>query len=691
MIGDIREKEQKRLNEASRSKHPQRFDNDETAAIEVVLDTESQRGGTDDREPPNLGSISSTSSVSTKHKDGTPESARRQRFRDRYKDPTNPLESRKCFHFMKTPSNYGPPAIMPPASSDRSQKSNTTRSTSENNLDPFYDIRSRRTRTPPRRRPMEHDPVVALSPFRSKGSRTSAQRGTPSTAGESYSYGSQNDFSREDHLLRNGRTTPQPKPPSTIDDSEEGPIVSPLCSPAATKAPKSPKRATQKKEEKKTENEKPPEELIISRKPDINLLRSKSLFSEISAASSFHDGMGGFSLSSKQDTDVGRMLRSLESSLEAATATGKQIDRLLVYKTLLEVSDTMSDSEERQAMQNELSQLLGRSETNRPAYEYEKEFKQNAGLLDPNDTVKKVRITTPAMGRGMGPEGVEEIPEITPPPGAMIHDDDESCESFDSDVSRDTFNFLNDFLTLGGLLGASDKPKGSSARRHKTRIGTIHEDEEDDEWSEFMEETGLSKEKKSRKSRAKAKPVSLIRTYSEETGFTNDSAFTSRYTKNSYYTDGTQSQYTDGRSQFTRDNSNENSEGSVGKSWWRQGGNGEEGDPEAPSRSSRNNMRQRMKAQKKSLKSPRDATRPREKRERVQTGMYSKPILEEGDDLSLSSIESNLYQKEDKYQVDEKKVADQIDDELWIMNAKSADPPSPLRRTQSTDHRRAVH
>uniref|UniRef100_A0A7S2Y7I9 Uncharacterized protein n=1 Tax=Entomoneis paludosa TaxID=265537 RepID=A0A7S2Y7I9_9STRA len=740
---------------------------------------------------PDLGTLSTASSADSPHKLSQEngimsEQSKRQLFKEKYMDPTNPLESRRCLTFLNGPTTPASllnkePLRLPPSDT----KSYASRSTSYND---HFSTPS----TPPRKGGgSKAEPVVVLSPYNSASRRSRSQSRTGRTTGSAAGESSfQSSVPIETNIVsppptpaaaaatRASTLSPQlsrtisPQPTEAAVASPGGAPVMPKIlrrfqqqqQPEANKNPTTPTSPTPsrfsfkknkdntikepllKEEKKEDDNDmvKPPKELIISTKKSspIDLLRSKSIFSEISATSSFHDGMGGTSVKDRPpNTEVGRMLRTIEGSLEAATSTGKQIDRLLVYKTLLEVSDTLEDDKERAAMQQELSALLDRSQDN-PNHVKDLQNRLLRGAPLYSKPVKTVRITTP--GETQDDDNVPEretkitIQEIEPAKHAMIgnradgkgdnddyEEDDESMQSYDSAVSRDTFNFLNELFSFNGFFGITtptspNKPRRS--KRYNSHRGRAKQGEQgpgdDDDWTGFMEEHGLP----TARQRRKVKPVSLLRTYSEETGFTDDSAFTSRFSRGtgmsqSYYTAGSQSQYTDGmteassqaqlqlQQQLQRQQSD-----SSNRSWWRQKNGKDPAPAEKTSNNSRNSMRQRMKQRQKNekepldgdldesemnvprsssgknkqkqhsqpLRSPQDVTQPRESR---RSGIISPPSSRRGnsktrkgnaspnlddDQLSLSSIESNLYN--DKYRVNGTKN----NEDQWVTPGKKS-------------------
>jgi len=650
----------------------------------------SKNKASDALELPDLGTLSTSSSAESPHKQlnspsitaATPrsisEAAKRKRFKEKYMDPnSNQVETRRCFSaFKATPHQQQQTAASSRKHSQIGEsKSHSSRST---------DQHSSQSTPVLNKLSSAEEPILVLSPTTRPPSVGGTKQPTNRVASPATGYGSP--------LLAkstNGTTSPMFSPVPT-------PAVTAVASPVKPTAvvPKILQRfngaknrgaaAKWNEEKKEQDNVTPPEELIIKKSSKRDLLRTKSIMSEVSAASSFHDGMGEKNSVGGQTptSEVGRMLRTIESSLDAATNTGKQIDRLLVYKTLLEVSDTVEDQKEREAMQHELSLLLERSQSDDKMAELRK--KVLLGIPPPpppSEPVKKVRITTPTEQNGGVPRETKiSFQEIEPSKRSdrqRRNDDEEDDDEYDSDMSydsamsRDTINFLSELFSFEGFFGINTPDKVKS---RKGKVGVRKLKDGTDDWSGFMEEHGLSAPRQ----RRKQKPVSLLRTYSEETGFTDDSAFTSRYSRadRSYFTAESQSQFT---ADFTADTGSyksvstpkereqpaPSSPASSNRSWWRQKsqdngardaagtsrkqGSEREKQPKKKSKSKDDIANERYVPKRtKSLRPPKDATKPRKSRRASSSSRRRREQNANDDDsFSLSSIESNLYV--DKY------------------------------------------
>ena len=443
--------------------------------------------------------------------------------------------------------------------------------------------------TTPPRRPTKQQ-LVVLSPYRrrSKGgstqsstSTTTQKTGGPHTAQH---YANETVASTPSSTMR-GNPSPSESPMATSTNKTptnlwESPNYSwpfgknnkQQQDPQHETTPKDTPESTVKldnsdhgtKDEKKEAEDEFPSELLIPNKPSSNnprssmsssnrveMMRSKSVFSETSSLHSSVDLGGG------TESNLQQILKSIESSLDLATQKGQRIDRQMVYQTLMDISQSLGDDQERQAMQKELTTLM-RSRTGEDSQYTNNNTKRGGKVQGPgydDDEEEEQDLATtikPKMVRIVSPEKTRS--EYLDDSRRSGEDDDSTMDS--SYISKDdTITFLQEFFSLSHIFGTADNNNRAVAAVAK---------KEGDNWDEFMEEHGLKRPKR-------RDGVPMLRTYSEETG-SDGSAFTSgRFSKESSYISGEQrSRYSSHRGGTVRSGETTST---ATRSWWRHGGN----------------------------------------------------------------------------------------------------------------------
>ena len=254
----------------------------------------------------------------------------------------------------------------------------------------------------------------------------------------------------------------------------------------------------------------------------LEMMRSKSLYSEISSRSSFHDSSSV--ADSEPESVLKRILHSIECNMEEATQKGRRIDRRLVYQSLLNVSNSVPGVQEREAMQREISSLMKAISVNA----------DGGQLTGEND---------------------------------WTYDDSAVCRD-------DTMNFLQEFFGFVGLWnkqgnGTAAIANGAFEKEQSSRRRRGYDDDDDEDWGSFMEATGL-KHPKMRNGHP------TLPSYSEHMG---ESAFVSRLPKgsgsmtaaNKYSSAGEGRQTTRYSFPGKEDRRHHNdSNTDSARSWWRQ-------------------------------------------------------------------------------------------------------------------------